>query len=124
MMMTEHHVRHVAGQRAVCAQCGEQSLAGGHHAGIDDDDRVAVDDQRDRSGHSLVIAIPADLPLVQHVYRCGSARRDLEISHGADPIGPRAHSDATSEVSDKDGIRGSGGWELERSLRTAGRASF
>jgi hypothetical protein len=114
MVMTEHHVCHVAGLRAVRAQRGEQSLPGGHHAGIDDDDRVAVDDQRDRPGHSLVIAVPADVPLVQHVYGCGSARRDREISHGADPTGARAHGDATSEASDEGGnprVWGLGAWE-------------
>ena len=84
MMMAEHHVGHVPGLRAVLGQGGQQGLAGGHHAGIDDDHRVAVQDQRDRPGHSLVVAVPPHVPFVQHVYRRGPARPDLHISHERD----------------------------------------
>lgn len=80
-MVAEDHVGHVSGLQAVLGLGGQQGLAGGHHAGIDDDHRVAVQDQRDRPDHSLVVAVPADLPLVQHVDRRGPARHDLQFSH-------------------------------------------
>ncbi len=88
MMMAEHHIGHVPGLRAVLGQGGQQGLAGGHHAGIDDDHRLAVEDQRDRPGHSLVVAVPPYVPFVQHVYRRGPARPHLHISHERDTTGP------------------------------------
>ena len=92
MMVAEHHVGHVPGLRAVPGQGGQQGLAGGHHAGIDDDHRVAVQDQRDRPGDSLVVAVAPHIPLVQHVHQRGPARLDLQLSSRADLTGQRRGS--------------------------------
>src|SRR5580704_18038137 len=87
MMVAEHHVGHVGGGRAVLGQLGQQRLAGGDHAGVDDDDRVAVHDQGDGAGHPLVVAVAADVAVVQDVHGGGSTRGQVQVSHGADLTG-------------------------------------
>jgi hypothetical protein len=87
VVMTEHHVGHVAGIRAALGQRGQEGVAGGDHARVDDDHRVAVQDQRDRAGHALVVAVQADVSIVQHMYRSGPARHDCQVSHEPDLTG-------------------------------------
>ena len=88
VVMAEHHVGDVPGLRAVLGQRGEQRSTVGDHARVDDDHRVAVQDQGHRPAHPLVVAIQADVPVMQHEYRGGPARCDIQISHRADLIHP------------------------------------
>ncbi len=103
--MAEHHVGHVPGLRAPRGQRGQQGLAGGDHPRVDDDHRVAVRDQRDRAGHPLVVAVPADVPLVQHEYRGRPTWRDRHISHETDLIRRPANSGECGSVMAGAGLR-------------------
>ena len=64
VMVAEHHVRYVRGLWSLIGQRGQQGRPGGHHAGVDDDDRGPVDDQRDGPRHPFVVTVPADIALM------------------------------------------------------------
>jgi len=68
-MMAENHVRYVRGLGSVIGQRGQEGRPGGHHTGVDHDDRGSVDDQRDGPRHPLVVAVPADIALMQDMDR-------------------------------------------------------
>ena len=69
VMVAEDHVRYVRGLWSVTGQRGQQGRPRGHHAGVDDDHRGAVDDQRDGPRHPLVVAVAAHVALMQDMDR-------------------------------------------------------
>ena len=64
--------------RAMCLERGEERVAVGHHPWVDDDDSVAIADQRDRAAHAFAVAIEANVSVVKHVHFGGTGGRNLQ----------------------------------------------
>jgi hypothetical protein len=60
----------------VCLERGEELVAVGDHPWIDDDDGVAIANQRDGAANALVVAAEADVSVVKHVHFGGTSGRN------------------------------------------------
>ena len=85
VMVAEHDVGHVARAGTVRRERGEQRAGIGHHAGIDHDHPVTVQDQRDGAAHPVPAWLLAGVALMQHVDGGRARRRKRRCGHAARP---------------------------------------
>ena len=78
VVMAEHHVGDVLRRRAVRLERGQERVAVGDHPWIDDDDGVAIANQRDGAAHALAVAVETDVSVVKHVHFGGTGGRNLQ----------------------------------------------
>ena len=75
-MMAEHDIGHLGRGRAVPGELGQQLVPVGHHAGIDHDERAAVENERYRAADMLLAAGLAGVARLQdvHARRAGQGK--------------------------------------------------
>ena len=77
VVIAEYHVGDILRRRAMCLERGEERVAVGHHPWVDDDDGVAITNQRDGATHALAVVAETDVSVVQHVHFGGTGGRNL-----------------------------------------------